>query len=147
MRRMFSFLLGMSLVLVFEGCASNSAVVQPMINVSVSPLAATVAIAQSQKFTATVTESMKGATWTLTQGGAACSPGCGTIAPASTASGAPATYMAPATMPASGTVTVTATSVENTAKSASATVTLTAQAAGPVAVMPNAATVEVFTTA
>lgn len=146
MRRMFSLLFGMNLALLFVGCASTSPGTQSMISVSIAPLAATVAIAQSQKFTATVTESMKGATWTLTQGGAACSPGCGTIAPASTASGAPATYMAPATMPASGTVTVTATSVENTAKSASATVTLTAQAAGPVAVMPSAATVEVFTT-
>ena len=145
MRRMFLLLFEISLVLVFAGCASTSPVIQPMISVSVSPLAATVAIAQSQKFTATVTESAKGATWTLTQGGTACSPGCGTIAPASTASGAPATYMAPATMPASGTVTVTAISVENTSKSASATVTLTSQAAGPVVVTPSAATVEVFT--
>lgn len=146
MRRMFSLLFEISLVLVFAGCGNTTPVIQPMISVSVSPLAATVAVAQSQKFTATVTESAKGATWTLTQGGMACSPGCGTIAPASTASGAPATYMAPATMPVSGTVTVTATSVENTSKSASATVTLTSQAAGPVAVTPSAATVEVFTT-
>lgn len=147
MSRMFSLLFEISLVLVFAGCASTSPVMQPMITVSVLPLAATVAVAQSQKFTATVTESAKGATWTLTQGGTACSPGCGTIAPASTASGAPATYMAPATMPGSGTVTVTATSMENTSKSASATVTLTTQAVGPVAVTPSAATVEVFTTA
>lgn len=146
MRRMFSLLFEISLVLVLAGCAGTSPVIQPMITVSVSPLAAAVAVAQSQQFTATVTESAKGATWTLTQSGTACSPGCGTIAPASTASGAPATYTAPATMPASGTVTVTATSVENTSRAGSATVTLTSQAAGPVAVTPSAATVEVFTT-
>src|SRR5215467_8957629 len=146
MRRMFSLLFGMSLALLFAGCASNSPVLQPMISVSISPLAASVAVAQSQKFTATVTESAKGATWNLTQGGTACSPTCGTMAPASTASGAPATYTAPATMPPNGAVTVTATSVENTSKSGSATVTLAAQTAGPVAVTPSAATVEVFTT-
>ena len=146
MRRMFSLLFGMSVALLFAGCASTSPGIQPMITVSVAPLAATVAVSQSQKFTATVTESVKGVNWNLIQGGTACSPGCGTISPTSTASGAPATYVAPATMPASAMVTVTATSVENTARSTSATVTLTTQAGGPVAVTPSAATFEVFTT-
>lgn len=46
--------------------------------------------------------------WTLTQGGTARSPACGTIAPACTTSGVAAIYTAPATLPALPTVTVTA---------------------------------------
>jgi hypothetical protein len=64
--------------------------------------------------------------WTLTQGGTACSPTCGTIAPTSTASGTPATYTAPAVVPNPATVTITATSVTDPTKSGSATITVTA---------------------
>src|SRR6266704_1875923 len=144
MRRMFLFTFVLGPVLFLIGCAATNTV-RPMINVSVSPLTASVAVGQTQAFTATVTESTKGVTWTLTQSGTACSPGCGTIAPTSTASSAPATYTAPAAVPANAAVTVTATSVENTAKSGSATATVTSQASGPVAVSPAAVTVEVFT--
>jgi hypothetical protein len=146
MRRMFLFPFVLGPVLFLIGCTANTNTIRSMINVSVSPLTASVAVGQTQAFTATVTESTKGVTWTLTQNGTACSPACGTIAPASTASGAHATYTAPATAPSNTTVTVTATSLENTSKSASATVTITAQTGGTVAVSPAAVTVEVFTT-
>jgi hypothetical protein len=102
------------------------------ISVSVSPTSASVAVNATQQFTATVTDdgTNSGVTWTLTQSGAACSPGCGTIAPTSTASGAAATYTPPATAPALPLVTVTATSVENTTKTGSAKVTLTTSTGG-----------------
>jgi len=97
------------------------------ISVSVSPTTANVAINTTQQFTATVTNdpSNTGVTWALTQNGTSCSPACGTVAPASTASGSPTTYTAPATLPSPATVTVTATSVTDTTKSASAAVTIT----------------------
>jgi len=146
MRRVLLILLGFGLISLLGGCGSTNSVIQPMITVSVSPLAASVGVGQTQTFIATVTESAKGVTWTLTQSGTACSPGCGTIAPTTTASGTSSTYTAPATVPANAAVTVTATSVENTLKSGSATATVTTQTSGPVAVSPAAVTVEVFTT-
>jgi len=92
------------------------------ISVSVSPSPVSVALNAPQQFTATVTNdgSNSGVTWTLTQNGAACSPDCGTMTPASTTSGAAATYNAPATAPESPGVTVTARSAEDTTKSSSA---------------------------
>ena len=117
------------------------------VSVSVSPTTATVVVGLTQAFTPTVTGTTNsGINWTLTQGGAACSPACGTIAPANTNSGTPTTYTAPATVPATPTVTVTATSLADPTKSASATVTVTAQSTGVVAVSPSTASVEVFTT-
>ena len=141
MRRMFLFPFVLGPVLFLIGCIANTNTIGPMIQVSVSPLTASVAVGQTQAFTATVAESTKGVTWTLTQNGTACSPGCGTIAPASTASGAPATYAAPATAPSNATVIATATSVENTSKSDSATVTITQNA--NVSVSPTTASVVV----
>src|SRR5205807_726193 len=113
------------------------------VGVSVSPGTASVAVTGTQLFTATVTNdpSNKGVSWTLTQGGAVCSPSCGTIAPAMTASGSPATYTAPSTIPANASVTVVATSVANTTVSATATVTVIA--AVGVSVSPGAANVTV----
>src|ERR1700761_5357745 len=51
---------------------------------------------------------------------------CGTFSASSTASGAPTTYTAPATVPNPSTVTLTATSVSNGAVSAASTITITA---------------------
>ncbi|HEX8896318.1 MAG TPA: hypothetical protein VF783_23565, partial [Terriglobales bacterium] len=98
------------------------------ISVSVLPASPNVALNATQQFTATTTNDATngGVTWTLTQNGAACSPGCGKITPANTASGTAATYTAPATGIALPLVTINATSVEDTTKSASAMVTLTA---------------------
>jgi hypothetical protein len=111
--------------------ASASIMLSP-ISVAVSPTSASVEVNATQQFTATVTNdgTKSGVTWTLMQTGAACSPGCGTIAPASTASGAAATYTPPATVPALPFVTVTATSVEDTTKSSGSNVTLTTATGG-----------------
>lgn len=126
-----------------KSASATVTISQQTVGITVSPSSATVFVAQTQAFTATVTgTNTLGISWTLSQGGAACSPGCGTISPASTTSGAPATYTAPATVPAIA--TVTATSAADPTKSISATVTVTAQSTGVVAVGPSAATVEVF---
>jgi len=113
---------------VTNNLASTSASIAFLpVSVAVSPTSASVAVNAVQQFTAAVTNdgTNSGVTWTLMQTGAACSPGCGTIAPASTASGSAATYSPPAAVPALPLVTVTATSVEDSTKSTSANVTLT----------------------
>jgi hypothetical protein len=99
----------------------------PSISVSVSPSSANVGVNAQHQFIGTVANdpSMSpGITWTLAQNGTACSPACGTIAPASTVSGALTTYTAPASVPSPATVTITATSATDTTKSASSTVTV-----------------------
>src|SRR5436190_1283924 len=74
-----------------------------------------------QQFTATVTNdpNNKGVSWTLTQSGTPCSPGCGTISPVNTASGAATTYTAPSAVPTPAQVTVTATSITEIGRAAS----------------------------
>lgn len=127
--------------------ASATITLTQSVGITISPSTASVPVGQTQQFSATVTGTTNtGVNWTLTQGGTACSPGCGTIAPASTTSGVVTTYTAPATVPAIPAITVTVTSVADTTKSASATVTVTNQTTGTVAVSPATATVEVFTT-
>src|SRR5690242_16839949 len=114
MRRMLILFAVLGLPLYLIGCAAETSVTRP-ITVTVTPMVASVPVGQTQAFIATVTGTPNtGVTWTLTQGGAACSPGCGTFAPASTASGSPTTYTAPATAPANPSVTVTGTSVADT---------------------------------
>jgi predicted dienelactone hydrolase len=97
-----------------------------LISVSLSATTATVAVSTSVMFTATVQNDSanRGVTWNLTQGGIACSPGCGSVAPASTPSDAPVTYTAPATVPTNPTLALTATSVSDSSKSALATLTI-----------------------
>jgi hypothetical protein len=103
------------------------------ISVSVSPGTANVSINGTQQLTATVTNdgTNSGVTWTVTQNGVACAPGCGNIAPMSTASGANVTYTAPAVAPTLPVVAVIAKSVEDSAASASAIVTITGSGGGP----------------
>ena len=73
-----------------------------------------VGVTLTLSLTATVTNTDSTAvTWTLTQSGAACSPGCGTLS----TSGNTAIYSAPATPPNPSKVDVTATSVANPQKS------------------------------
>lgn len=105
--------------------ASTSITVSP-ISISVSPATDGVLLNTTQQLSATVSNdgSNSGVTWNLTQNGTSCSPGCGTIAPTTTASGASTTYAAPATAPVFPGVTVTATSVEDNTKSGNATVLL-----------------------
>jgi hypothetical protein len=101
------------------------------ISISVAPPSASIAVNATQPLTATVTNdganggAGAGVTWTLTQKGVACSPGCGTISPTSSASGVAVTLTAPANVPAYPLLTITATSVTDTAKSASVAITIT----------------------
>ena len=96
------------------------------ISVSVSPGSANAVVSTNTLFMATVLSDLAnaGVTWTLTQGGASCSPACGALDLTSTASGAPVTYFAPSSVPTNPMVTLTATSMTDTTKSASATVTV-----------------------
>jgi Abnormal spindle-like microcephaly-assoc'd, ASPM-SPD-2-Hydin len=96
-------------------------------SIFLAPTSASVAINATQQITANVVNDLanSGVTWTLSQKGIPCAPDCGTVAPASTASGAATTYTAPANVPALPLVTVTATSIAQPVVSASATITVT----------------------
>jgi hypothetical protein len=118
-----------------EIVASNiaSAVITiPPIMVSVSPNPATVAVGKTRQVTATVLNdgTKKGVTWTLEQSGVTCSPGCGTISPTKTATGAATTYTAPASSPIVPVVTLVATSVEDPTRSGTGTQILTTSGGG-----------------
>jgi hypothetical protein len=96
------------------------------ISVAMSVATAGVQVGTTQAFTAMVANDSgnKGVTWTLS--GAGCSgAACGTVAPASSASGTPVTYTAPGAVPSPASVTLTATAVADATKSASTTITLT----------------------
>ena len=90
-------------------------------SVLVSPTAASVQLGSSTTLTGTAfyDPGNLGLDWTIS---CSASP-CGTITP-HTASGAPATFTAPATMPTGGSVSVTARSTAIAAHTATATVTL-----------------------
>lgn len=92
--------------------ASSVVTLKPPIAVSAAPAAVTLMPSQAQQFTASLTNTSNTAvTWSI-------SPvGSGSISPAGL-------YIAPATISAQQTVTVTATSAVDTGKSGSATVTL-----------------------
>ncbi len=113
------------------GAFSRASITILPISVSVSPTSASVVVNLTLQFTATVTNdganggAGAGVTWTLTQNGVACSPGCGTVSPTNTASGASTTYTAPAVVPDLPLVTITATAVTDVTKSASAVITVT----------------------
>src|SRR5438270_2691534 len=145
MRRILLLFTGFSLLAYLIGCGTTTSITRP-ITVTVAPTTASVPVGQAQTFIATVTGTPNtGVTWTLTQGGAACSPGCGTIAPTSTTSGTPTTYTAPATPPAQGgTIRLTATSAADTTKSASATITIAQNVS--ISVSPSTANVGVGAT-
>jgi hypothetical protein len=126
------------------GCAGGSSAPPgppPPLPVNVS-LSATTASVQAgigtQSFTATVQNDSqsKGVNWTLTQSGANCSPGCGTLSAMSSASGAPITYTAPFNQPNPANVTLTAISVTDTTRNAGATITVTPSVAVRVSPTP-----------
>ena len=125
MKKLFWATVAMAIAGSNSGCNSGTAAPPPpplAITVSVAPSGAqTIDQGQSKNFTGNVgnDSSNKGVNWTLTQNGTACSPGCGTIAPASTASGVATTYTAPAAINANLQLNVTATSVADSTKSAS----------------------------
>jgi predicted dienelactone hydrolase len=106
---------------------ASTSITVPPVTVAVAPISGVLPLKASQQFTATVSDDVanKGVTWALTQNGAPCSPACGTVNPTSTASGSPATYSAPAALPASKTVTLAAASATEPTSTATARVTLT----------------------
>ena len=126
----FSFggLLTLALVFVLTGCGSSYS--PPPLPISVG-LSLTVASVQAgigtQNLTATVQNDSqyKGVTWALTQAGANCAPGCGSISAQTSPSGTPITYTAPSNQPSSTSVTLAATSVSDSSKSQAATITVT----------------------
>jgi dienelactone hydrolase len=88
-------------------------VTPPPIAVSVTPTPTTVPVGTRAQFTATVTNdpANKGVSWNVD----CASPPCGTISPAATPSGTPATYTAPTALPTGDlNVVVTATSLADT---------------------------------
>jgi hypothetical protein len=99
-------------------------------------------------FTATVANDStnKGVSWTLS--GAGCSGAtCGTLSAASSASGTPITYTAPAAVPTPPVVTLTAISVADGTKTAAATITITAAAVSvSVTLSPSTTTVPIGST-
>jgi hypothetical protein len=107
--------------------------------VVVAPSMASVAAGGTATFAATLQNDTanKGVNWTLS--GSSCTgSACGTVSPASSASGASVTYTAPGAVP-TGTITLTATSVADTSKSASASIALNAGLSPTVAVTPGTA--------
>ena len=101
----------------------------PGIAVSVAPGNIKVEAAATAAFTATVTNdpNNQGVTWTLSSSGTPCSPGCGTVSPATTANGSATTYTAPATPPSSDLIVIlTAASITNSAATGSASITVPA---------------------
>ena len=121
---------------VTNSAASNTATATvPAISVSISPASALIPLNITQQFTATVSNdpTTKGVVWTLTQGGP-CAPACGNVSPASTSSGNPTTYTAPASLPSITTVTLVATSATDATKTVNAVITLTT---GTVKLVPD----------
>ena len=101
--------------------STSATITVPALSVSLSTTSSTVQVAAMFAINGTVNNDPTGGNlnWSLLENGAACSPGCGTLAPAS---GTSTTYTAPTTPPNSNmTVTVTGTSATDTTKSASAT--------------------------
>ncbi|MBV9743700.1 MAG: hypothetical protein JO099_08045, partial [Acidobacteriia bacterium] len=93
------------------------------VSVNVAPGTASLFGSQMQQFTATVTGSSAGVTWSL-------NPNSGTITPTGM-------YTAPATITTLGTVTVTATSVTDLTKFATAMVTLNPPAPPAITLQPQ----------
>lgn len=133
-------LTGLGLGLGNFGCGGGSAGAPPgppVISVSLSQATATVQPQATAQFTATVSNdaSGKGLTWSMTCNGATC----GSVSPAATASGAPATYTAPGPPGVTLMVKLTATSVADTTRAASVAITVPAPTS--VSVSPQSATV------
>jgi hypothetical protein len=109
------------------------------ISLVVAPSMASVATGATQMFAATLQNdsSNKGVSWTLS--GTSCTgSACGTVSPATSASGVGVTYTAPGAIP-TGTITLTATSVADGTKSAAAAISLTSSTPPTVSVTPGTA--------
>ncbi|HTS36969.1 MAG TPA: choice-of-anchor D domain-containing protein [Candidatus Solibacter sp.] len=120
----------------FNGASATAAVTVPAIVVSNSPPSALIPLDATQQYTASVSNDPtgQGVTWTLTQGGTACAPACGTVSPSTTPSGTPTTYNAPSKLPNNPAVTITASSVTDTANLSDSAILLTS---GTVKIVPT----------
>ena len=116
-RKSILLLTSLSLLLALVACGSSgsSSTPPPAITVALGTTPTSLYVNDLTRVTATVANDPAngGVTWSCAPAGS-----CGLFVPGQTASGAAATYVAPATVPASP-VVITATSVTNTAKSAS----------------------------
>ena len=113
----------------------SASVTVPAIVVNTLPSSLTVPGNTTAQVTATVDNDLanRGVTWTVS-----CSPPpCGSISPASTASGVATAYTAPPQLPSDLTVTIQATSVADPTKYSSATATIPAIRVS--AISPNSA--------
>jgi hypothetical protein len=129
------------------GGSKSSPAPDPVIVVTAVPTTASLRTGQAQVFTATVDNDVanKGVSWTLSGGG--CSGAtCGTLSAATSASGTPVTYTAPAATPNPATVTLTATAMADATKTAVAAITVAAAAVVSVTLSATSATVPVSTT-
>jgi hypothetical protein len=107
MMKRFVFAAALLSLTICSACSGNGKNGNGAARVSVSPSGVSVGLTLTQQFTATVTGvSDHSVTWALTQNGAACSPGCGTLS----ASGL---YTAPTSLPANASVSITASAVAN----------------------------------
>jgi hypothetical protein len=113
----------------------------PAIVVSLSATSTQVQAGGSSVITATVTndpanQGVNQASWTLTQGGAACSPGCGTLSNQTSSS---ATYNAPVALPMNSiNLTITATSISDSRQTGNIVITFEAI---QISISPSPATV------
>lgn len=112
------------------GGNGGSTTVTPAISVALSNPPTSVAAGGTAQLTATVTNDSKnaGVNWSCAPAGS-----CGSFNPATTASGAPTTYTAPATAPSAGSIMITATSVTDSTKTATMLLTIAAATAISVA--------------
>jgi hypothetical protein len=106
------------------------------ISVAFTPLPpATLVIAATASLAVTVSNDSAnaGVTWSVR----CASAQCGSVSPASTASGSATVYTAPAAVPTPATVTITATSVSDTTQTAATTLTIVATAPPAAPVLAN----------
>jgi hypothetical protein len=117
-----SFLSILWITVGLAGCAFVSTPKQSdSITIAVTPASASVLVSQSLELFALVQNDSrnKGVTWSLSQSGTACSPGCGSIVGYTSELVA---YSAPSTVPNPAAVTISARSVTDNTRSASATI-------------------------
>jgi len=115
-----------------SGCGTNSSTKAGAISVTYSTGASASQMPELSTATVTMTPlndpANLGVDWTLTCGGNAqigyVTTGCGTLLPAHTASGVPATYTAPGAIPADNTITITARVSSDPSQASSVTMTI-----------------------
>jgi hypothetical protein len=141
--RVFLFVTTLSGILLATGCGLSSGTGTLPISVTITNKIATIAAgAAATTLNATVQSdsSNSGVTWSLTAGGTACSPTCGSLSGATSTS---VTYTPPATSSAApnNAPTITASSVKDSTKSDSDAFTITALAAISVTITNKISTI------